>query len=323
MIHREGVRTLSTSIIIPLYNSANLIAACHSALVDVIDNLPSETEVIYVDDGSRDQTIEIAHQIQAQDGRVRVVELATNYGQHAAILAGIEHARYPNIVTLDVDLQCDPRDIPRILAPLANGYDFVSGVRVGRFDSTQRRFFSRVTTALVRHLSGVPLRDVGCPLNALTNEVAREIGRCGELRRFAKPLAARLARNLTEIEVRHAPHPIHKLASTYSSTRLVNLLMDFLVTALGDVFAWAFMVFAALTVALGITTIGATAACIAAGRPMLLPLVTGALCAFSGLSMMVALAGEYMQRIYRQTSGVPMYIVRRVHEPLARHEQCE
>jgi undecaprenyl-phosphate 4-deoxy-4-formamido-L-arabinose transferase len=319
MIDSAAIRTLSTSIIIPLYNSAGLIAACHAALVDVIDKLPGESEIIYVDDGSRDHTLVIACQLQAQDGRVRVVELATNYGQHAAILAGIECARYESIVTLDVDLQCDPRDIPRILAPLANGSDFVSGVRVDRFDSRRRRLFSRLTTVLVRHLSGVPLQDVGCPLNALTSGLARDIARCGELRRFAKPLAALLARKVTEVEVRHAPHPSHKRASTYSSTRLINLFMDFLVTALGSVFAWAFMIFAVLAVAFGITTIGATAVCIVTGRPTLLPFATGALCAFSGLSMMVALVGEYMQRIYRQTSGVPMYIVRRVYEPLARH----
>jgi glycosyltransferase involved in cell wall biosynthesis len=318
MIDSEGVCTLSTAIIVPLYDSADLIAACHAALVDVIDKLPGESEIIYVDDGSRDQTIEIARRLQAQDGRVRVIELATNYGQHAAIMAGIEHARYRNIVTLDVDLQCDPQDIPRILAPLADGFDFVSGVRVDRFDSRLRRFFSRLTTALVRHLSGAPLRDVGCPLNALTSELAHEIHRCGELRRFAKPLAARLARRVAEIEVRHVPHPGHKRASTYSWTGLVNLFMDFLVTALGNVFGWAFMGFAILAVVLGIITAGAIVVCIVAGHSTLLPLTTGALWAFSGLGMLVALAGDYVQRSYRQTSGVPMYIVRHVYERSAR-----
>jgi glycosyltransferase involved in cell wall biosynthesis len=270
--------------------------------------------VIYVDDGSRDGSLQILRDTQAGDARVRIVELAGNYGQHAALFAGIEHARGQYIVMLDVDLQCDPRDIPRMLAPLAEGYDLVCGVRVPRRDPLARQLLSRLVTAMSARLTGVQLRDAGCPLNAVTAELARKVAACGELRRFAKPHAVRMARRVAQIEVRHAPRPPDKPRSSYSSTRLVGLFMDFLVNALGDVLGWVFLVSIALALALALATLAALVAGAISGRLSAVPLVTGALCALAGLTALLALVGEYMQRIYRQTAGAPMYIVRRVHE---------
>lgn len=315
MTDPESSSGLSTSVIIPLFNSAALLAPCHTALVAVLDRLPGESEIIFVDDGSRDATLELACRLQAQDARVRVIELATNYGQHAAIMAGLERVRYHHIVTLDVDLQCDPQDIPRMLAALADGFDFVSGVRRARSDAGWRRLFSHLANALVGRLSGVPLRDAGCPLNALTSELARELCRHGELRRFAKPLAARLARRVAEVEIEVRPAGKHP--SSYSPTALVNLFMDFLVPVSGWLFAWAFMGFAALAAVLGLASVIATAVCIGAGRPLWLPLVTAALCALALIGTMAALAGEITHRTWRQTAGIPMYVVRRLHEPRA------
>jgi undecaprenyl-phosphate 4-deoxy-4-formamido-L-arabinose transferase len=253
--------------------------------------------------------------MQARDPRIRIVELAANYGQHAALLAGIEQARGSEIVTLDVDLQCDPKDIPRMLAPLAEGHDLVCGVRVGRADPAARRVLSRLMSALVRRLSGVPLRDAGCSFNALTKELGHLICSCGELRRFGKPLAASMARRIKEVEIRHAPRPSQSRESSYSASRLVRLFMDFFVTTLGEVFAWIFLVASALTIVFVIATLlGLTASAIS-GHSFLIPLITGCLCGFSGMTALMALTAEYMQRIYRQTSGAPMYLVRRVHEP--------
>src|SRR5437868_15276351 len=109
----------SVSVIVPLFNSIDLIPACQSALRVVLDRLPNNSEIIYVDDGSKDGTLDLLRRIRDEDRRVRVVELAGNYGQHAALLAGIERATGGYIVTIDVDLQCDPLDIPRLLAPLS------------------------------------------------------------------------------------------------------------------------------------------------------------------------------------------------------------
>jgi glycosyltransferase involved in cell wall biosynthesis len=298
-----------------VFDGAELVARCHSALAPVLDEI-GHAEVLYVDDGSRDATLEALRAVQAGDGRVRVVELAANYGQHAALLAGIEHARGARIVTLDVDLQCDPRDLPRMLAALDAGCDFVSGVRLRRRDPRQRALWSRVMTMLANRSSGVPLRDVGCPMNAITIELAREIARSGELRRFAKPVAARLARRVAEVEVRHAPRAPQKPRSSYSATRLVRLFMDFLLTALGDAFAWVFVVAAAVTAVLGVATvalIGAWALAVSSATPVL---VVTALFVLAGVTALLALIGELVRRTAAQVSGAPLYVIRRLYEPL-------
>lgn len=304
------------SVIVPVFNGAELIPACQAALAPVLDRIDGGAEVIYVDDGSRDDTVATLRRIQAGDARVRIVELAANFGQHAAFAAGFEHARGRYLVTLDVDLQCDPSDIPRLIEPLTRGYDLVSGIRRNRRDPAARQIFSRATTALVTHLAGVRLHDIGCPLNAFTDDVARSLASFGELRRFLKPLAVRVARRVTEVDVDHRPRPKRR-ASSYSTAGLVRLFMDFFVNALGDVFAWVFLaaaVLAALTllsalVVLATGLLPGTRGYWPLGIPLLLLSIQAMLIALFGL------AGDYVQRIYRQSSGRPFYLVRRVQEP--------
>ncbi len=302
------------SVVVPVFNSAGLIPACQAALTPVLDQMAGGAEVIYVDDGSTDGTLEALRAVQAVDPRVRVVELAANFGQHAAFTAGFEHAAGRYLVTLDVDLQCDPSDIPRLIEPLTRGYDLVSGVRLNRQDPAARQVFSRLTTAMVARLAGVPLRDIGCPLNAFTDDVARSLAAFGELRRFLKPLAVRVARRVTEVEVQHRPRPETGRASSYSVISLVRLFMDFFVNALGDVFAWVFLVATGLTAVLLIAAVSVAVASVAAtplvgyAIPLMLLAIQAALVALFGL------VGEYVQRIYRQSSGRPFFLVRRMHE---------
>ena len=304
------------SVIVPVFNGAELVGPCQAALAPVLDQIEGGAEVIYVDDGSSDGTIDALRRAQEGDRRVRIVELAANFGQHAAFTAGFEHARGRYLVTMDADLQCDPADIPRLIEPLRHGYDLVSGVRLNRQDPAARKLFSRVTTTLVTRLARVELRDIGCPLNAFTDDVARSLAPFGELRRFLKPLAVRVARRVTEVEVQHRPRP-RRRGSSYSATGLVRLFMDFFVNSIGDVFAWVFLIGAGLATFLSMAaaallllgllpgpSIGA-----AASIPLLFLAIQAALLALFGL------AGDYIQRIYRQSSGRPFYLVRRVHEP--------
>jgi len=302
------------SIIVPVFNGAALVSGCQAALAPVLDSLPGGAEVIYVDDGSTDDTMQALQAVQAADPRVRVVELAANFGQHAAFAAGFEQARGRYLVTLDADLQCDPADIPRLIEPLTRGYDLVSGVRTNRRDPSARQLFSRLTTAIVTRLAGVPLRDIGCPLNAFTDDVARSLSAFGELRRFLKPLAVRVARRVTEVDVQHRPRPAGRRASAYSATGLVRLFMDFFVNALGDVFAWVFLIAAGLTGVLAVASLGLGAAALAGALSGIAAGVTVALMVAAMLVSLLGLAGDYVQRIYRQSSGRPFYLVRRVHE---------
>jgi glycosyltransferase involved in cell wall biosynthesis len=303
------------SVVVPVYNGADLIAPCQAALIPVLDGMAGGAEVVYVDDGSSDGTTDALRVAQLADSRVRVVELAANFGQHAAFTAGFDHARGRYLVTLDVDLQCDPADIPRLIEPLTRGYDLVSGIRRNRQDPAARQIFSRLTTALVTRMAGVPVRDIGCPLNAFTDEVARSLAPFGELRRFLKPLAIRVARRITEVEVSHRPRHAQR-RSSYSATGLVRLFMDFFVNALGDVFAWVFLISSGVAALLAIVTLAALAGALIGVVSWSTLLGAGALTIEAALVALLALAGDYVQRIYRQSSGRPFYLVRRVHEAI-------
>jgi len=291
-----------------------MIRECHAALAGVLDSFPESAEIIFVDDGSRDDTLEALKSLQRADRRVRIVELTANFGQHAAFSAGFDAIRGDVVVTMDVDLQADPDDIPKMIAPLRRGFDLVSGVRMHRQDPAMRRLASGVVTRLVAIMTGVRLRDIGCPFNAFTADVARSLSSFGELRRFLKPLAVRVARSVTEVEVSHRARAAHHTRSSYSATRLLRLFMDFFVNSIADMFAWIFVGGAALAIVTALGSIVAAALWLrgAAGSTPLVLLVALTISAAS--VALVGLIGDYTNRIYRQSSGRPFYLVRRVHE---------
>jgi len=301
----------SVSIVVPTYNSAHLIFACHAALAAMADTLPGEVEIIYVDDGSRDGTLDALKAVQADDARIRIVELAGNFGQSAAIFAAFAHARGAHLVTLDVDLQCDPRDIPRVLVPLRQGYDLVSGVRRQRHDPYVRRLVSRVVRWLIGPLTGVSLRDPGCGLNALTRELAASMARFGNMGPFPKPLAARLASRVSEVEVTHAPS---QCGSSYSVAALAQSFMGLLASSLGNVRAWVFLAASCAALILAGVTIVSIILAIAGPVTFMASLICGVLLVAAALTARAALGGDCLQRVQQQASGTPMYLIRRIHE---------
>lgn len=302
-------RNVRVSVVVPFYNAGReMVEALHRSLGSAAAKLAGGVELIYVDDGSTDETLDVLREVQQRDARVVVIELAANFGQHAAFSAGFDrtHGRY--IVTMDADLQCDPEEIPLLLAPLEQGYDFVSGVRKGRRDPTSRQLWSRLLTRIVTTITRVKLHDVGCPFNACTADVVHAVSTFGELRRFLKPLAVRVAKRVAEVEVSHQPRHHHLPSSAYSATGLVRLFMDFLVNSIGDVFAWVFLVAAAIS---GLSMLASAIVLVQVGLAPGIALLVLAIEA--GLVALLGLAGDYVQRIYRQSSGRPFYLVRHVY----------
>ena len=185
-------------------------------------------ELVLVDDGSRDATARIAAELAAADCRVRLVRLARNYGQTQAMQAGFDAARGQVLVTMDGDLQNDPRDIPRLVATLEEGYDLVAGYRVRRKD----RFFTRkvpswVANQLIAWLSGVSIRDNGCSLKAYRRQLIDQLHLYSDMHRFLPALAAATAAaRITEIPVRHHPRRFGK--SKYGLSRIAKMLADLL-----------------------------------------------------------------------------------------------
>jgi glycosyltransferase involved in cell wall biosynthesis len=302
-------RNVRVSVVVPFYNAGReMVDALHRSLGAATAKLAGGVELIYVDDGSTDDTLEALRAAQQRDARVVVIELAANFGQHAAFSAGFDrtHGRY--IITMDADLQCDPEEIPLLLGPLEQGFDFVSGVRRGRRDPRSRQLWSRLLTRIVTSITRVRLRDVGCPFNACTADVVHAVATFGELRRFLKPLAVRVAKRVAEVEVSHQPRHHHRPSSSYSATGLVRLFMDFLVNSIGDVFAWVFLLASA---AAGLLAVIAVIAFVQVGAAGGLAVIGGTIGA--GLVALLGLAGDYVQRIYRQSSGRPFYLVRHVY----------
>jgi glycosyltransferase involved in cell wall biosynthesis len=303
------------SIVIPVFNSGEaMIRECHAALSGVLATLPESAEIIFVDDGSRDGTLEALKAVQRGDSRVRILELTANFGQHAAFSAGFDAVRGDVVVTMDVDLQADPADIPQMIAPLRRGFDLVSGVRMHRQDPMMRRLASGVVTRLVAAMTGVRLRDVGCPFNAFTADVAKSLSSFGELRRFLKPLAVRVARSVTEVEVAHRARAAHHARSSYSATRLLRLFMDFFVNSISDMFAWVFVGSTAFAAAGSVATLVLAALWLGGRVGGRSPAAAAAISLTAALVALLGLIGDYAQRIYRQSSGRPFYLVRRVYD---------
>ncbi len=199
----------------------------HAAVAEVLRDLPLRAELLLVDDGSTDATFTRARRLP-RDPRlpVRIVRLRRNCGQTAAMAAGIRLARGRVIVTMDGDLQNDPRDIPRLLAKLEEGHDLVVGWRRDRKDHWSRVLPSRVANRLIGWVTGVPVRDNGCSLKAYRADLIRRIPLYAEMHRFIPAMASLAAPRIAEIEVRH--HPRRFGRSKYGFSRIYKVLLDLL-----------------------------------------------------------------------------------------------
>lgn len=218
---------LGLSVIVPMHDEEDNVGPLFGRLLPVLNALALNSEVIVVDDGSRDGTAAKLQALAAQDRRIRILSFRRNYGQTAAMMAGIDHARGEVIVPMDGDLQNDPTDIPRLLAKLAEGYDVVSGWRKDRHDKKLRSALSRGANRLISWISGVSLHDYGCTLKAYHHEVIKDIRLYGEMHRFVPIYASWQGGRVTELEVQH--HPRRHGSSHYGMNRIVKVLLDLMV----------------------------------------------------------------------------------------------
>jgi len=217
------------SIVLPVYNEEKNIPELFQSLLPVLDDLKRSFEIIVVDDGSLDKSMERLGEIAEKRPEVQVIEFRHNRGQTAAIQAGIDYSRGDIIITSDSDLQNDPSDIPRLLAKLDEGYDLVSGWRQNRKDARIRRtLVSRVANWFISRMSGLHLRDYGCTLKAYRREVVSGTHRLyGEMHRFIPIYASWVGAKITEIEVEH--HARRHGHSNYGLERVIKVVLDLFV----------------------------------------------------------------------------------------------
>lgn len=217
---------MDLSVISPVYNEEESITLLHQAVVKALEPLNLQWELVLVDDGSADGSVKQLELLAAQDPEhVRVVELRRNFGQTAAIAAGIDHSRGEIIVLIDADLQNDPADIPMMLEKLKEGYDVVSGWRVNRQDTyITRTLPSHLANGLISRVTGVHLHDYGCTLKAYRREVITGFRLYGEMHRFIPVFARWVGARIIEVPVQHHPRRFGK--AKYGLERTVKVILD-------------------------------------------------------------------------------------------------
>jgi len=217
--------SLGISVVIPVFNEEGSVGELARRLVAVLETMDTTWEVLFIDDGSRDRTVEILRQTNLLEPRVKLVRFRRNFGQTAALAAGFDFAAGEIVVTMDGDLQNDPADIPRLVAKIGEGYDLVNGWRVKRQDTfLTRRLPSMVANSLISFITGVKLHDYGCTLKAFRHEVAKSVSLYGELHRFIPAIASGMGVEVAEIPVNHHPRTTGK--SKYGLFRTVKVLLD-------------------------------------------------------------------------------------------------
>jgi glycosyltransferase involved in cell wall biosynthesis len=213
------------SVFLPVYNEEPNLLPLHTKLNEALARLGRSAEIIYVDDGSTDGSLRILREVAARDARVRVVALKRNYGQTAAMAAGIDAALGEVLIPMDADLQNDPADIIRLLDKLDEGYDVVSGWRKNRQDKLiTRKIPSMIANRLISWIGGVPLHDYGCSLKAYRREALQDVRLYGEMHRFIPIYASWAGARVSEIPVEHHPRTMGK--SKYGLSRTLKVVFD-------------------------------------------------------------------------------------------------
>jgi glycosyltransferase involved in cell wall biosynthesis len=215
---------LSLSIVIPIFNEEESILELHNAIIEALQKTLPHFEVIYVNDGSTDDSKKIISEICKNHANAKSIHFVRNYGQTAALTAGIRHANADILVTMDGDLQNDPRDIPMMLEKLQN-CDVVCGWRKNRQDNfLSRTLPSKIANGLISRLSNVPLHDYGCTLRVYKKEYIKDIPLYGEMHRFIPIYVTWAGAKIIEVPVRH--HPRRKGVSKYGLRRIPKVLLD-------------------------------------------------------------------------------------------------
>lgn len=218
---------MELSVIVPLYNEEDSVKPLHEAITNAVAPLNLNYEILFVDDGSTDNTIPEALKLTEINKNLRIIKFRRNYGQTPAMAAGIDNARGEILVTMDGDLQNDPGDIPELLSKIKEGYDIVVGWRHKRQDKlVTRKIPSRIANWLIGKITGVPIKDNGCSLKAYKADVIKNIPLYSEMHRFIPAMTSLAGTQIAEIKVKH--HARIYGESKYGLSRIYKVLVDLL-----------------------------------------------------------------------------------------------
>lgn len=310
MNERNPVRV---SVVLPVFNEEQNLEELHGRLEAI---LGPDAEFIFVDDGSSDGSYAKLREIAARDYRVRLIRFRRNFGQTAALSAGIDHARGEIIVPMDSDLQNDPMDVPRLLEKLDEGYDVVSGWRVRRRDPLHRRLPSMIANRLISLISGVRLHDYGCSLKAYRRDVLQGVRLYGEMHRFVPIYASWQGARVAELPVEH--HPRTRGQSNYGLERTVKVVLDMIVVKFLSAYAtkpiYVFGGFGLLSLLASVPVFAVMVYWKVTGEKTFiqtpLPLVIVMLILVGCLSLLLGLVAELTVRTYYESQGKATYSIR-------------
>jgi glycosyltransferase involved in cell wall biosynthesis len=308
---------MSISVVVPICNELDNIPLLFQQLAAVLPSIGKPWEIVFVDDGSTDGSSDRLKELASRDERVRLVRFRRNYGQTAALQAGIQHATGDVIVTLDGDLQNDPLDIPTLVAKLDEGYDLVHGWRKLRQDTLlTRKVPSRIANWLISKVTRFPIHDLGCTLKAMRREIADELELYGEMHRFIPILAHQRGARCAEIVTRH--HPRRFGQTKYGLSRTVRVVLDLVtVKYMLDYFASPMKLFGRFGLACFAVAIasGFATTCMKlahgtdmTGNPLTLLSILGTIAAIQFFSL--GLLGEVSARIYYGQQRRQNYAIR-------------
>ena len=311
-------RPYDISVVVPFFNEAESIRELYDQVAGVLGGLGKSFEIIFVDDGSTDSGAAVVEGIASGDSRVKLVVLARNFGQTAAMSAGFTHARGRIYVAMDADLQNDPSDIPMLLEKMGEGYDVVSGWRRDRKDPlVSRRIPSIIANRILSLVTGVKLRDYGCSLKAYRAEFIDPIELYGEMHRFIPAYAAMVGARVAEMPVNHRARVKGK--SKYGLARIFKVLMDLMTVKFLS--SWAtkpsylfggigsVLCLAGVLAAIEVITEKFASGTFAHKNPLLLLAV---FLFFLGVQLvLMGLIAELLVRTYHESQGKPVYLVKR------------
>jgi undecaprenyl-phosphate 4-deoxy-4-formamido-L-arabinose transferase len=306
---------IALSIVIPVYNEEPNLPALFDRLYPVLDRLERPYEVVFTNDGSRDRSLDL---LRAQYARrpdvTRVIDFNANYGQHMAVIAAFERVRGEVVVTLDADLQNPPEEIPKLLALVETGHDYVGGYRLNRRDNVFRTLASKLINSFRRWTTNIEMTDQGCMLRAYRRPIVEAVVRSGAINTFIPALAYGYASHPTEVGVRHEER--HAGVSNYTLYKLIRLNFDF-ITGFSLAPLQAFTLFAILCAAGSLVLV----LVLAYRRIFLGAEAEGIFTLFGILFFLLSVAmvgigliGEYVGRTYQVVRARQRYVVREVLE---------
>ena len=308
------------SVVLPVFNEVENIEALSASLISVLSRIDCEWEIIFVDDGSTDGSDRAIKAVCDSELRCRLIQLRRNFGQTAALSAGLSASRGAIVVTLDADRQNDPEDIPLLLEKLHTGFDLVNGWRKERHDPlVSRRLPSMAANWLISLITGLRLHDFGCSLKVIRKEIVDELALYGEMHRFIPAIASQIGARVAELPVRHHPRVAGK--SKYGISRTLRVVLDLItIKFLSDFSTRPSHLFGFLGL---LAVLGGSAVtgflvlekiffkAELADRPLLLLAIFVTLVGIQFISM--GLIGEMLSRVYHESQRKPIYVVKEVY----------